>query len=65
MTGDATQSGEGIFPALFVMVLGAALLLDQLDIMALSEWIRFWPLLLIGAGVQQIMAQDHDSRERR
>lgn len=65
MTGDATRNGEGIFPALFVMVLGVALLLDQLDVMALSDWLRFWPLLLIGAGVQQLVTEDRDSREGR
>lgn len=41
----------GLFPGLFLVVIGSVVLLDHMGIISADRLWRFWPLLLIAAGI--------------
>ena len=51
---------SGLFWGAFLVLGGVALLLDHMGIISVDRLWRFWPLLLVCAGIPNIM-----SRERR
>lgn len=48
-----------------LVVMGAVLLLDKLNITVLDELLRYWPLALIGLGVAMLLEHDQAQRERQ
>ena len=45
-----------------LVVMGVVLLLDRLDIMAIRELVKFWPVSLIGVGIYQLLEYKEKSR---
>lgn len=57
---DGLWRGEGFVGSMVVMGLGAIFMLANLNILAVSPWsfiIRFWPLIIIGFGLDLIIGQ--------
>jgi hypothetical protein len=57
---DGLWRGEGFVGSIVVMGLGAIFLLANLNVLGVSPWafiIRFWPLIIIGYGLDLIIGQ--------
>src|SRR6266576_1814326 len=59
-TNTCGRGTSGLFWGAFLVLGGVALLLDHIGIISVDRLWRFWPLLLVCAGIPNIM-----SRERR
>lgn len=55
---DTRRNGGRLVVGLFLMVLGAVLLLDQIGLLHVHGVYRLWPVLLIGLGVAKIVQPD-------
>jgi hypothetical protein len=45
-----------------LVVMGIVLLLDKLDIVAIRELVKLWPVSLIGVGIYQLLEYKEKSR---
>jgi hypothetical protein len=45
-----------------LVVMGIVLLLDKLDILAIRELVKLWPVSLIGVGIYQLLEYKEKSR---
>ena len=65
MTG---QNPQPLTPAVILgavlMMIGAVLIFDKLNIAALHQVVRFWPVLLLGGGVA-LLLEHFDGPPRR
>jgi len=61
------MSGKSRFPAaaIILIALGVVLLLDNLGLLELRRALRYWPVLLIAAGVYMLYARMASSREAK
>jgi predicted membrane protein len=50
---------SGLFWGAFLVLGGVALLLDHMGILSVDRLWRFWPLLLVGVGIPNIMRREH------
>ncbi len=55
---DRRRNGGRLVLGLFLMLLGALLLADQLGLLQVGRVWNYWPLLLIGLGVAKIVRPD-------
>ncbi len=56
-------STEVLLGSILVLV-GAVLLLDKLDLVQLREITKLWPVTLIGVGIYQLLEHNQKSRVR-
>ena len=56
-------STEVLLGAILVLI-GAILLLDKLDLVELREIAKLWPVTLIGVGIYQLLEHNHKSQVR-
>jgi hypothetical protein len=54
-------STEVLLGAILVLI-GAVLLLDRLDLVEMRDLLRLWPVSLIGVGIYQLL--EHNDHER-
>jgi hypothetical protein len=47
-----------------LVLIGAVLLLDKLDLMSLGELTKLWPVTLIGFGIYQLLEHNQKSQAR-
>jgi len=47
-----------------LVLIGAVLLLDKLDLMDLRELTKLWPVTLIGFGIYQLLEHNQKSQAR-
>jgi hypothetical protein len=62
---DRRRDGGRLALGLLLMVLGALLLADQLDLLHIRGVWNYWPLLLIGLGVARIVRPDDRDKDGR
>src|SRR5258708_34424866 len=53
------RGSSGLFWGAFLVFGGVALLLDHLGIISVDRLWRFWPLLLVCAGIPNVMRREH------
>ena len=53
------SNGGGFFWGLLLILVGVAFLLDHMQIISIAHLWRFWPLLLIAAGISNVTRADH------
>jgi hypothetical protein len=58
------ENGHRLIPAVIVIGIGVLFLLNNLNILYFSEWARYWPLFLIGAGLLMLFRGDSWHRVR-
>jgi hypothetical protein len=58
-----TVSTEVLLGAILVLV-GAVLLLDRLDLVELRDMAKLWPVSLIGVGIYQLLEHNEKSQVR-
>ena len=56
-------STEIMLGAILVLI-GAVLLLDKLDLMELRDLAKLWPVSLIGVGIYQLLEHNQKSQAR-
>ena len=56
-------STEVLLGAILVLI-GAVLLLDKLDLVELREMAKLWPVSLIGVGIYQLLEHNQKSQVR-
>jgi len=56
-------STEVLLGAILVLI-GAVLLLDKLDLVELRDVTKLWPVSLIGVGIYQLLEHDEKSQAR-
>ncbi len=56
-------SSESMLGAI-LMVIGAVLLLDKLNLVEFQELAKFWPVSLIGVGIYQLLEHKAKSQAR-
>ena len=56
-------STEVLLGSILVLI-GAVLLLDKLDLMDLRELTKLWPVTLIGFGIYQLLEHNQKSQAR-
>jgi len=44
-----------LFPGLVLLAIGAVFLLDNLNVLYLREWVRYWPVILIAVGLAKLV----------
>jgi predicted membrane protein len=49
------RSSPGLIPALVIIGIGVLFLLSNLHVMYFDQWYRYWPVLLIAAGLAKVM----------
>src|SRR5947208_2190480 len=49
------RSSPGLIPALVIIGIGVLFLLSNLHIVYVQEWYRYWPVLLIAAGLAKLV----------
>jgi hypothetical protein len=60
---NGSVSTEVLLGAILVLI-GAVLLLDKLDLVELREVTKLWPVSLIGVGIYQLLEHNQKSRVR-
>src|SRR5689334_5389059 len=58
--GRSGRTSQGLIPAVAIVAIGALLLLNNLHVVYVDRWYRFWPVLLIGAGVAKLLESNHN-----
>jgi cell wall-active antibiotic response 4TMS protein YvqF len=58
-----TVSTEVLLGAILVLI-GAVLLLDRLDLVELRDMAKLWPVSLIGVGIYQLLEHNEKSQVR-
>jgi hypothetical protein len=53
------RSSPGIIPAIVIIGIGTLLLLGNLHIVYVENWWRYWPVLIIAAGIGKILDTDN------
>ena len=56
--------GTEVLLGAILMLLGAVLLLDKLDLVEFSEVAKLWPVSLIGVGIYQLLEHNQKSQVR-
>jgi hypothetical protein len=49
------ETGHRLIPALIVIGIGVLFLLNNLNILYFSEWVRYWPVILIAIGLVKLV----------
>ena len=49
------ETGHRLIPAIIVIGIGVLFLLNNLNILYFSEWIRYWPVILIAIGLVKLV----------
>lgn len=52
---DRSVSSPGLVFGVLLVAVGTILLLDRMEILAVREWLRFWPLALVAIGLGQLI----------
>jgi hypothetical protein len=52
------ETGHRLIPAIVVIGIGVLFLLNNLNILYLSEWARYWPVILIAIGLVKLVDSD-------
>ena len=60
---NGSVSTEVLLGAILVLI-GAVLLLDKLDLVELREVTKLWPVSLIGVGIYQLLEHNQKSQVR-
>jgi predicted membrane protein len=55
------RANPGIIPALIVIGVGALFLLNNLNIVYVHDWWRFWPVILIAGGLAKLVDSPFDA----
>jgi hypothetical protein len=55
------RTSPGIIPAVVIIGIGSLLLLSNLHIVYVENWWRYWPVLIIAAGIAKILDNDRQS----
>src|SRR5215510_3727316 len=63
MNSQLDWRARGILPALFVIGIGVLLLLRNMDIAIFQDIWRFWPVLLIAAGLVRLVDSHHSGSQ--
>ena len=54
------RATPGIIPALVVVGIGVLFLLNNLNIVYVNDWWRFWPVILVAAGLAKLVDAQSD-----
>jgi hypothetical protein len=49
------ETGHRLIPAIIVIGIGVLFLLNNLNILYFSEWVRYWPVILIAIGLVKLV----------
>jgi hypothetical protein len=52
------ENGHRLIPALIVIGIGVLFLLNNLNILYVSDWVRYWPVILIAIGLVKLVDAD-------
>ena len=52
------ENGHRLIPAIIVIGIGVLFLLNNLNILYFSEWVRYWPVILIAIGLVKLVDAD-------
>jgi hypothetical protein len=55
------RTSPGIIPAVVIIGIGSLLLLSNLHIVYVENWWRYWPVLVIAAGIAKILEANYQS----
>jgi hypothetical protein len=55
------RSSPGLIPAIVIIGIGTVLLLSNLHIPYMENWWRYWPVLVIAAGLAKFLDTDHQN----
>src|SRR6185369_7960654 len=55
------RAHAGLVPGLILVAIGALFFLNNLHIFYIREWIRFWPAILIAAGIVKLVDSSFSS----
>jgi hypothetical protein len=53
------RSSPGLIPALVIIGIGVLFLLSNLHVLYVQDWYRYWPVLLIAAGLAKLLDSTH------
>jgi hypothetical protein len=54
-TNNGWENGHRLIPALIVIGIGVLFLLNNLNILYVSDWARYWPVILIALGLVKLV----------